>query len=155
MNRIVKIFLLMLVLLAAVALTVSARGTGGLRLGLEFGNPHAVLIIRPTPVDIKIGYDFVPAGNLFLSVDYRIINAYQIVDFLHFFLGLGAYVQLHFDPTRVNFGARIPLGLQVFLIHDVLEIFLEVAPTVGFIPTIVAFPEWQGYIGFTIQIPRT
>jgi len=30
-----------------------------------------------------------------------------------------------------------------------------VAPTVGFIPTIVAFPEWQGYIGFTIQIPRT
>jgi len=142
MNRNLKVFLLLVVLLAAVAFTASAKTKGGLRLGLEFGNPHAVLIIRPSPLDFKIGYNFAEAGNLFISADYRIIDGYQLVDFLHFFLGLGAYVELRFTPTTVNFGARIPLGLQVFLIHDVLEIFLEVAPTVGFIPTIVAFPEW-------------
>ncbi len=155
MNRIVKIFFLMVVLLAAVAFTASAKTKGGLRLGLEFGNPNAVLIIRPSPFDFKIGYNFVPAGNLFISADYRILDGMDIVDFLHFFLGLGLYVQLHFTPSTVDFGARIPFGLQAFLIHDVLEIFVEVAPTVGFIPTLVAFPEWQGYIGFTLLIPRS
>jgi len=154
MNRNLKVFLLLVVLLA-VAFTASAKSKGGLRLGLEFGNPNAVLIIRPTPLDFRIGYNFAEAGNLFLSADYRIVNAYQLVDFLHFFLGLGAYVRLHFTPTTVDFGARIPIGLQVFLINNVLEIFLEVAPTVGFIPTIRAFPEWQGYIGFTVLIPGT
>jgi hypothetical protein len=154
MNRNLKIFLLLVLLLPVVAFTASAKEKGGLRLGLEFGNPHAVIIIRPSPFDFKIGYNFAEAGNLFLSADYRIIDGYQIVDFLHFFLGLGAYVRLHFEPTTVDFGARIPIGLQVFLIHNVLEIFLEVAPTVGFIPTIVAFPEWQGYIGFTILVSK-
>jgi hypothetical protein len=36
----------------------------------------------------------------------------------------------------------------------VIELFLEVAPTVGFLPTINAFPRWQGYLGFTILIPK-
>ena len=154
MNRSLRILLLLLLLLAAVAFTASAKEKGGLRLGLEFGNPNAVIIIRPEPFDFKIGYNFAEAVNLFLSADYRIISGVQIVDVLHFFLGLGAYVQLHFTPTAVDFGARIPIGLQAFLIDNVLEIFLEVAPTVGFLPTIVAFPEWQGYVGFTILVSK-
>jgi hypothetical protein len=63
-------------------------------------------------------------------------------------------VQLHFTPTTVDFGARIPVGLQVFLIDNVLEIFLEIVPTIGFLPTIIAFPEWQGYLGFTILVSK-
>jgi hypothetical protein len=39
-------------------------------------------------------------------------------------------------------------------VDNVIEIFLEVAPTVGFLPTIQAFPRWQGYFGFTILMPK-
>jgi hypothetical protein len=149
-----RVLTVVMVLLAVSAAGVSAKSSGGLRLGLEFGNPHAVLIIRPSPFDFKIGYNFASPGYLFLSADYRIIDRYRIVDFLHFFLGLGAYTQIYFEPTDFSLGARIPLGLQVFLLDNVLELFLEVAPTVGFIPALTAFPEWQGYIGFTVRIPR-
>jgi hypothetical protein len=76
------------------------------------------------------------------------------VDILHFFLSVGAYTNIYFEPTEFHLGARIPVGLQVFLIDNVLELFLEVAPTVGFLPGLEAFPEWQGFIGFTILIPR-
>jgi len=149
-----KIFKIIMVLLALSAAGASAKSSGGLRLGLEFGNPNAVLIIRPAPFDFKIGYNFAAPGYLFFSADYRVVDRYQIVDFLHFFLGVGAYINLYFEPTDFSLGARIPLGLQVFLIDNVLELFLEVAPTVGFIPALTAFPEWQGFIGFTILIPR-
>jgi hypothetical protein len=149
-----SVWLLSALLLISVTFAAPAKDQGGMRLGLEFGNPNAVLIIRPSPLDFKIGYNFTEAGNLFLSADYRILSGYQIVNFLHFFLSLGAYVQLHFTPTTVDFGARIPVGLQVFLIDNVLEIFLEIVPTIGFLPTIIAFPEWQGYLGFTILVSK-
>jgi len=43
--------------------------------------------------------------------------------------------------------------VQAFLLDNVLELFLEVAPTVNFLPAL----DWgglQGYIGFTFRIPR-
>ena len=152
MKRGLKLFLIVMVLLAFGAMGASAKGKSNLRLGLEFGNPNAVLIIRPAPFDFKIGYNFAGNEYLFLSADYRIISGYQLVDFLHFFMGVGAYTYIHFDPGDFNLGGRIPVGLQVFLIDNVVELFLEVAPTVGFLPALTAFPEWQGFIGFTILI---
>jgi hypothetical protein len=153
MKRALKTLTILAVLLALAATGAWAKGSGGLRLGLEFGNPNAVLIIRPAPLDFRIGYNFTQAGYLFLSADYRIVDAYQIVDFLHFFFGVGVYTQIFFEPTDFSLGARIPLGVQAFLLDNVLELFLEVAPTVGFLPTL----DWaglQGYIGFTFRIPR-
>jgi hypothetical protein len=154
MKHSLKVVTILMVLLAVGTAGAWAQGKGGLRLGLEFGNPNAVLIIRPAPFDFKIGYNFAAPGYLFLSADYRIVSGYQIVDFLHFFLGVGAYTIIQFEPGDFSLGARIPLGVQVFLIDNVLELFLEVAPTVGFIPALTAFPEWQGFIGFTILVPR-
>jgi len=154
MKHSLKVMTIIVVLLALGAVGASAKSKSSLRLGLEFGNPNAVIIIRPAPFDFKIGYNFTEAGNLFLSADYRIVSGYQIVDFLHFFLGVGVYTHIYFNPADFGLGARIPLGLQAFLVDNVLELFLEVAPTVGFVPTITAFPEWQGYFGFTILIPR-
>ena len=152
MKRGLKLLTILMVLLAIGAVSASAKGKGNLRLGLEFGNPNAVLIIRPAPFDFKIGYNFASPGYLFFSADYRIVSGYQLVDFLHFFLGVGAYTNIYFEPTDFSLGARIPLGLQIFLIDNVVELFLEVAPTVGFLPALTAFPEWQGFIGFTILI---
>ena len=153
MKQSLKVMTILVVLLALAAGSASARGKSSLRLGLEFGNPNAVLIIRPAPFDFKIGYNFTDPGSLFLSFDYRVVSGYQLIDFLHFFLGVGAYGQLILEPTTFDLGARIPLGLQVFLIDNVLELFLEAAPALGFLPT----PHWagfQGYVGFTILIPR-
>ena len=115
----------------------------------------AVLIIRPAPFDFKVGYDFGGNGWLFLSADYRILSGYQFIDFLYLFLGVGAYTQVFFQQTdALELGLRIPFGVQVFLVDNVIELFLEVAPTVGFLPTIQAFPRWQGYFGFTILVPK-
>jgi hypothetical protein len=156
-KRTVKVVLvcLALVCLATTSVSAAGKGKGSLRLGLEFGEPLAVIIIRPAPFDFKIGYDFADNGWLFLSADYRIVSGFQLIDFLHLFLSAGVYTQIYFDrDDPVDFGLRVPVGLQVFLINNVLEIFLEVAPTIGFVPRIEAFPSWQGYIGFTVLIPK-
>ena len=136
---------------------VSARP---IRVGLEFGNPTGVIIIRPEPFDFKVGYDFTGLGRgdadsfVHISGDYRIIDSYHLVDFLSLFLGAGAYVQfLSGADDDFVFGGRVPVGVQAFLLDGVLEIFLEIAPTVKFIPTITAFDDFQGYLGFTIPIP--
>jgi hypothetical protein len=152
-NTSTKVLGLVLILLTVAALGAFAE-KGAIRLGLEFGNPTAVIIIRPGNFDFKVGYDLRQDGNLFLSADYRIISGYQLVDFLHLFLGLGAYAQIFFGGGDFEFGARIPIGLQVFLLNSVLELFAEVAPTVGFLPALTAFPQWQGYVGFTVRVPR-
>ena len=155
MKRAFKLIVVLIILFVAGTATVSAAGGGSLRLGLEFGDPIAVLIIRPAPFDFKIGYDLQDNGWLFLSADYRIVSGYQLIDFVHLFLGVGAYTQIYFQQSdALELGLRIPFGLQVFLIDNVVELFLEVAPTVGFLPTIQAFPRWQGYFGFTILIPK-
>jgi hypothetical protein len=155
-KRTFKVMAILIVLLVVTTASVSAASKGSLRLGLEFGDPIAVLIIRPAPFDFKIGYSF-ESNNpwLFLSADYRIISGYQLVDILHLFLCIGAYTQLPFDHMDdLQLGLRIPVGLQIFLIDNVVELFLEVVPTVGFMPTIEAFPRWQGYVGFTILVPK-
>lgn len=155
MKRAFKLIVVLIVLFVVTTATVSAASGGSLRLGLEFGDPIAVLIIRPAPFDFKIGYDLQDNGWLFLSADYRIVSGYQLIDFVHLFLGVGAYTQIYFQQSdALELGLRIPFGLQVFLIDNVVELFLEVAPTVGFLPTIQAFPRWQGYFGFTILIPK-
>ena len=155
MKRAFKLIVVLIVLFVVATATVSAADGGSLRLGLEFGDPIAVLIIRPAPFDFKIGYDLQDNGWLFLSADYRIVSGYQLIDFVHLFLGVGAYTQIYFQQSdALELGLRIPFGLQVFLIDNVVELFLEVAPTVGFLPTIQAFPRWQGYFGFTILIPK-
>ncbi len=153
MKKAKKIILLALIFLTLTVVGVSARG---LRLGLEFGNPNAVIIIRPEPFDFKIGYNLFNLGSgkeyLFLSGDFRIINAYHLIDFLHLFLGAGAYTQIYFgsDPS-LDFGARLPLGLQAFLLSSTIELFVEVCPTLLFLPTF-KLGGVQGWVGFTLRL---
>lgn len=159
MSKTVKIFILCIAFMATVVFSLSAKGD--LRLGLEFGNPTAVVIIRPAPFDFRVGYNFAPdKENIFLSGDYRIISGHQLIDFLHLFLGVGIYTQVYFadrgdDQGQFDLGARLPFGLQAFLIKSTLELFVELAPTVEFLPTLQfnKFEGWHGYIGFTIRTP--
>lgn len=159
MRKSSKIIVVCFLLLVVGTLSVSARE--GLRLGLEFGNPIAVVIIRPAPFDFKVGYDFREGNqNIFVSADYRLVSGYQVIDFLHVFMGLGIYSQIYFedrgdDQGQFDLGARIPLGLQAFLFKSAIEIFLELAPTINFVPSVEVnqLDGWHGYAGFTIRLP--
>jgi hypothetical protein len=129
------------------------------RVGLEFGRPTGVLVIRPEPLDIKVGYDLDVGGGdekfIHVSADYRVLSSYHLVDFLSMFISAGGYLQF-FTSEEVEdelvLGGRIPVGLQVFFFDGVLEVFLEVAPTVSLFPSITAFDQWQGFLGFTVAI---
>jgi hypothetical protein len=152
-----RLVLVGVILFVMAGTVVSARP---IRVGLEFGNPTGVLIIRPQPFDIKVGYDFTGVGGgdadsfIHISTDYRIVDSYHLIDFLSLFLGAGGYVQfLSGADDDFILGGRIPVGLQAFLIDGTLEIFLELAPTVKLVPTITAFDDFQGYLGFTLPIP--
>lgn len=155
MSKAARVLVIAVLLSAVCTGALFAKGSGSLRLGLEFGDPQLALIIRPAPLDFKVGYSFTDNAWLFLSGDYRIISGYQLIDFLHMFLGVGVYCQIYFDQVdQSELGLRIPVGLQVFLLDNVLELFLEVAPTVNFIPELTALERWQGFIGFTILVPK-
>lgn len=146
------------VLIAVTAGLAAADGLRGSRIGLEFGNPGGVLIYRPSAFDFKLGYNFASGSEyIHLSADYRIVSGYQLIDFLHFFFAVGGYGSFYLedreDDGQFDIGAHIPVGLQAFLIGSTLELFVEVAPTVRFFPSIEAFQAFHGYIGFTIRIP--
>ena len=158
MKRAFKVIVVTVVLFVVATATVSAADRGSLRLGLEFiggdSQRTAVIVIRPAPFDLKVGYNFEPDnGWVYLSGDYRIVSGYQIIDFLHLFLSAGAYVQISGQSDPFLFGLHIPVGLQVFLIDNVVEIFAEWTPSIGLWPKPQLFP-WRGGIGFTILVPK-
>jgi hypothetical protein len=148
-----KVIILVLVLMAISVFNLAAA-CSGVRLGVEVGNPNFVFIFRPSNFDFKLGYSMTENKNVFISADYRIVSGYPLVDFLHFFLGLGAYIQLYMEENPdedFNLGGRIPLGLQIFLFGSAIEIFVEVCPTVTLVPE-PGFDELMGYLGFTFLL---
>jgi hypothetical protein len=132
-----------------------------LRIGLEFGTPSGVIVIRPAPLDIKIGYDLGGIGSggesnfLHLSCDYRFVDKYPLVDTLSLYVGAGGYLGILTGNVQDNvvIGGRVPVGVQVFLLDGTIEVFVEIVPTVKLLPTIVAFDDWQGFVGFTVPLP--
>ncbi len=151
--RVIFIALILLLVFTAVA---NARQV---RIGIEAGNPSLVLIIRPAPFDLKFGYDFTGlatggGGNfIHLSADIRLIDSYRLIDFLHFFMSVGAYVQIA-TGQEFDVGARVPVGVQAFLLDGNIEIFAEIVPTFGFLPAPSVFQVWQGWIGVTLPLPK-
>jgi hypothetical protein len=70
-------------------------------------------------------------------MDYWIVNP-QIADVFYFYAGLGGRLDIGSEDNAFGLGLRIPLGFQfLFPIEQIaLEIFLEFAPTIGFLPGI-------------------
>ena len=158
MKRAFKVVVVLFVLFVVATTTVSAADKGSLRLGLEFNGgtdvSRAVLIIRPAPFDIKVGYNFAQADSaVYLSGDYRIVSGYQLIDFLHLFISAGAFVEIGGDPDAFVGGLHVPIGLQLFLVDNVIEIFAELIPAIPLFPS-PDFLPWRGGIGFTILVPK-
>ena len=95
------------------------------------GNSVALSLKVPS-VPIFWGISFHLGGALSLGVqgDSYILGS-QLIPTLSWFLGIGGYVNLVLgNEAYIGLGARLPIGLTWQPI-DILEIFLNVAPSLG------------------------
>lgn len=136
MNK--KVLVIAAVLLMAVAVSgfSASFGIGGaFSLDAMGGLPSSVMLslkVPQFPVVWGLGWNL--AGDSFrlgLTADWWLYST-NLVSFINLYVGPGLYLALP-DPFAI--GARIPIGFNAFPI-DPLELFLEIAPTITFIPTI-------------------
>jgi len=88
----------------------------------------ATLDMPGIPLRFGIGYDTFPAVRA--AVDYLFAKGPIITDDFGWYVGVGAYMSLHLSPQALMLGARVPLGLRMWL-GDHFEFFTEVAPGIG------------------------
>ena len=63
-----------------------------------------------------------------LTADYW-VNHGHLGGVFDYYIGVGGYLGLNADPFSFALGARIPLGIQAWILgNDLLEIFFEIAP---------------------------
>lgn len=159
-RRIVLWSCVLLLLVVSTTPLFAQSGRRSDRLGLAFGIPNGVLIYRPAPFDIRLGYDFASGDEfVFLSGDWRFVDNRRLVGVLHLSLGAGIYGKFFpegrddSDDFEADWGARIPVGLSVLLLRDFLEFFVEVAPDIDLYPSAqFADDPVQVFAGFTIGL---
>ncbi|MFP4330923.1 MAG: hypothetical protein ACOC45_02035 [Alkalispirochaetaceae bacterium] len=155
-----KLILAAVLLLLAGASPLFAQFRGATRLGLAFGVPNGVLVYRPSPFEVKLGYDFTEGNEyVFLSGDLRLVDNRQIVGVLHGSFGIGLYGKLYPEgrdsegSPDFDGGSRIPFALSVLLLDDFLEFFVEAAPGIDLYPKAqFADQPLQLFAGFTIDL---
>ena len=110
---------------------------GGYYGGWEGGGwGHTALSLKlpniPIYWAINLGFDE-SYFRMGLSGDYYLVEGVLVSDInLHWFAGLGAWANLGFfsNDAYISFGGRLPIGLSWHVI-EILEIFLDVAPSLG------------------------
>ena len=129
-----------------------AEAQTGPRVGIGFGTPNAVFIVRPSIFDLKLGYDFTEDNEfVFLSGDIRFVSQRHLGHYVHLSLGLGAYAKFYADDLEG--GGRIPVALSVLLLDNFLEFFVEVSPGIDFYPrAAISDDPLQAWVGFTLLI---
>jgi len=135
--------LLAVVILSTLALTqVHGFGIGAqfnYRAGGIFG-PGASFVFSPSR-SFHIAANWYAVGNkvndVGLSFDWRLLNI-GLVNFgvgsLNFTLDAGAYTNFKISSNGLdNFtgGARLPVGLSLLLLGNILEVYTHVAPSIG------------------------
>ena len=102
--------------------------------GTSFGNDVAVSFKLPSfPPIFAVTLGFNPSWFKFgVIADWWLINSELVDDVLYWYLGPGVIANFAAGTNYgyLNVGVRFPIGLHVYLI-DHLEIFAEVAPTLG------------------------
>jgi hypothetical protein len=140
-----RILILVIAVMLVAATGAFAAGGTGLAVGGEASLAFAVtgglpmsamlmLHLPRFPLMLGIGASTAPA--LALTGDYWAAQG-KIVSIFDWYIGIGGYLLLDFNPGDISLGARIPIGLQLWPLGRTLEIFIEMAPAVGvsLIPT--------------------
>jgi hypothetical protein len=76
------------------------------------------------------------ASSLGVSCDWWIVNG-GLAGSLGYYIGVGGFLGMRSgdNSSAFSLGGRIPFGLQAWVLNP-LEIFLEIAPLVGFLPSL-------------------
>ncbi len=151
-----KKLVILILLLAASVLSVSAEPGGEKRLGFGFGVPNTVFIFQGGPYDLKIGYDFTEGDEyMFLGGSYMLINSRPMFENVTGTMAIGLFGRIAFGDNDDDFigGMNIPLSAEIAFIDNFLEFFVTVAPGIELYPkpafTKEAINAWAG---FTIMI---
>ena len=138
MKRIVVLVLVGLVLFAADIFAL--KSTPDFAIGAELTTTNfstvgamATIHLPGVPLFIGLGANFVGGlsggAELTTTVDYWLIHDNIGSGYFSWYLGLGAYGVLGFNPTWGALGVRLPIALQIWpLNNERLEVFVELAP---------------------------
>ncbi|MGA2976399.1 MAG: hypothetical protein ABSF77_13900 [Spirochaetia bacterium] len=138
------LFLVLVVLLASATGAFAAKGSGlaiggegSLYFGGSGGMPMGAMLtlhLPKFPMMLGIGID--SSLDIGVTADYWVARG-NLASIFGWYVGVGGYLTLYSSPFDLALGGRIPIALQAWPFGQSFEIFLEVAPAVGFslIPT--------------------
>jgi len=145
----------LLVFVALIGLSASAFAAQGFGIGIEYGidvlgglpqQAMLTLSMHQLPVVLGLGLTLGQSQfNLGITGDWWLLHQH-LVGIIDMYVGPGLYLTL---PT-FEIGGRIPVGLQIWPIGKVLELFLELAPSMAFVSQIraISIPNLGLQAGF-------
>jgi hypothetical protein len=159
MKKKVLIVLLVLAMLGAGS-TVFARTGVGISAGLPIGpglpgsNLMLSLKLDSFPLLLGLGGQFTNGVRVGITADYWIANR-NLASVLNWYIAVGGYlgVSVVNETGSLDAGLRVPIGLNIFALARVLELFVEIAPAIGAnFSDPVKFPVIgaQGALGFRV-----
>ena len=131
-----KTLLLALVVILTAATGAFAAKGGGFGIGAEVSSTNfnswggmVTLHISDVPLYFALGgYANSSDFGIDLKGDYWLVHG-EVVRGLDWFLGLGGYLSIQVQPNSTYaFGARLPIGVQIWPLGQLLEVFFEIAP---------------------------
>jgi hypothetical protein len=131
-----RILLLSLIVLLSVATGAFAAKGRGFAIGAEaastnFNSWGGMLTLHMSDVPLYFalgGYVDKQDFGLDLKADYWLGHG-SLLRGLDWYFGLGGYFSLQVQPSsNFSLGLRIPIGLQIWPMGELLEIFFEAAP---------------------------
>jgi len=163
--------LLIAVVLAAVLATGTAMADSpahpdGLGIGVLWGmgwggsdwgpGSNIALSLKVPALPIFWGINL-GIGNHWFSIgvqgDVYFLGGYLVGNWLGWFLGFGLYANFGMstasgvDAALIGFGARLPIGLTFQFLNNFLELFVNVAPSIG-------LGIWVGDYGSGVEFPH-
>lgn len=133
-----KTILVVLVLVIGLSAT-PVFAASGLGIGVEFGlgvlgglPNSALLTLKTNTLPFVLGVGVELSQNYFnmgLTLDWWLFYTH-LIGIIDMYIGPGLYLAL---PNTFEVGGRIPVGFQIWPIGKVLELFLEIAPSMAFV----------------------
>ncbi len=150
-KKVLLLALVLIVIASASSFAIGIGGAGTYGWGSDNGVSGGFLTLKLDELPL-LGIDFSASTNyisLGATADWWMANE-NLAGMLNWYWGLGGYGRVTLaDPVSFAIGARMPIGLNMFIL-DPLELFIEAAPSVGIgIGSSIGL-DWgvQGALGF-------
>ena len=134
-----KYFLLAPLLSVLLLTNINLAQQKGFGLGAVLGNPTGISArlwsADNVAFDFGLGYSFTSSNSLFdFFVDYVFHNSEWIQDERNFILYYGPGARLHINKDQSRLGVRGAVGILWLPEDSKIDVFVEVAPILDFIP---------------------